>query len=655
MLNVFHKHRQGVLWFILIFIGIPFIFMVPGATNNSRSQGEAKVVIEVDGEDVYGYEFYTQFSNVVDDRNKQDLPSGAIDLKNDGTVSQIVERFVQDIIINQKIAQNAVIPENEYLKIKFQDDEYFKNEAGEFVPVRYNDWVTNNDKSGINWDTFYANYASTVNQQAYAKLIQASVRVSESELREEYLKSQRKMKVRYVTIAPEVEVTEEELIAYHADNAEAYMSLPKKTIDYVRFSLSPPVPESILSVLAQARAEGDFAALATEHSVGPYKTTGGDLGWIEVTDTPLGQSRNYMGLAAGEVSEPIRSFSEIYLYKVEEERVNDESKLAEKHVRRIIFRPEVAPEFGEGAVVAADAFLVLVNANGGNLAKAATEAELTVVTSPSFNVYDDEIEGIPANDLSSFRQQMGVLEDEAVAEVVVSGSDYLYVGKHSFTSEPTQQAFEIVRDDVEGAVKATKKQSPAYQEKVNGYIEIINAEIKSLDEIATKFPELTIEIKEPRQPFGARDFLFSEQIFWNTGEVFQQLSLKKAGDLLAPVVDFQGSTFVLELTEIVEPATEVFEKDWAENKENLLASILQQGQLRRQVDYLKFLSEQAQNDGKVLISEEEINLLIGLNKDGSVPVKETEDDSVDEALVESSEGEVPEATEPEATSTPAEN
>ena len=652
MFHIMQKHRRIMMVFIFVFIGIPLAIWVPGASNSDNSQGKGFPVLNVNGTDVYAYEFLQVYNQQVNTLNAQEQPAEAADLVANGTVDRIISSLVQRTVLNSKAAENAVLPEKQYIAAKLKDNEVFKNEDGIFMANQYNAWVKGNDDAGMDWEEFYDNYAVDISRENFTKLIQASARISESEMREQYLKSQRKIKVKYLSIDPPVELTEEEIVAQHTNNPDLYMSQPENTVEYVSFSAVPPLPETITAVVAKARAGEDFVALAKEHSVGADKESGGDMGWVPISDLPIGPEQHYMGLKAGEVSDAVRFASDVHVYKVSEERVNPETQAAEIKVNRIVFRPAVTPEFHASVEAAAQALLDAVNANDNDLRAAATAAGLTVQTTPPFANFAQDIEGISTNDLRSFSQGFGALALDEVNEEIVEGRDNIYVGKVIAVKEPAPQALADVREAVERDALAAKKQTPEYLETLNGYIEKINAEAKSLEDIVTMFPELTFEIKETSKAFGPRDFLFQEGIFWNTGQVFQDLSDKEAGAILAPVVDFQGANFVLELTGVEEPEAEAFEADWAEQKETVIDNVRTQAKFARQADYMKFLADKATSGGKVMRYNDIIFEVIGLTS--ADPADEV---TGDESVEEVTDGDVPAdavSTEEAPAETPAE-
>ena len=77
------------------------------------------------------------------------------------------------------------------------------------------------------------------------------------------------------------------------------------------------------------------------------------------------------------------------------------------------------------------------------------------------------------------------------------------------------------------------------------------------------------------------------------------------------IQDFQQNQLAMELSEIVEPDAEVFEKDWTEQKELMLENVHQRVKFARQTDYATFLAQEAMNGGKVMQYDDVINEVIG--------------------------------------------
>jgi len=609
--HIMQKHRRIMMVFIFVFIGIPLAVWVPGASNSGNTLSKGDPILNVDGTDIYAFELLGQYNDEVSRRTAQDRPTDASTLIAEGVVANILNGLIQREILAQKASVNPVIPEKEYVFAKFKDHPFFKNEEGEFVASKYNNWVKANDRGGMNWDDFAEGYAQDISREMYSKLVTASARINETELRDEYLKSQRKIKVKYITVAPEIKITEEEILAEHTDNAERYNKPPENIVEFVRLSIQPPIPTVVNEVLTKARAGEDFAELAKAHSVGADKEIGGDMDWRAVSDNPVGQEQHYINLNVGEISEPIQLFSEVYLYKVAEERTNEETQELEKRVNRIVFRIDISPEFRTEIDAKADALLAQV-AESKDLRAAAATAELTVETSTPFNAGSSEIDGISANDTFAFKQGFGPLDLDGIPETVVAGSENLFVGKVIQVTEASPQALEDVREEVKSTLTRLKKSEPVYLEKIQGYMDTIQSEAKSLDEVAVLLPDLTIEVKETKTAFGPQGMeLFQEGLFWNVRAIFPELGDKEVGTIITSIQDFQQNQLAMELSEIVEPDAEVFEKDWTEQKELMLENVHQRVKFARQTDYATFLAQEAMNGGKVMQYDDVINEVIG--------------------------------------------
>ena len=75
---------------------------------------------------------------------------------------------------------------------------------------------------------------------------------------------------------------------------------------------------------------------------------------------------------------------------------------------------------------------------------------------------------------------------------------------------------------------------------------------------------------------------------------------------------------------MIEPDPAETEVAWAEAKETVLESRLNQIQTARQADYLQFVAEKAKNGGQVDRRDNVIYALLGLDAQGN-PISDTED------------------------------
>jgi hypothetical protein len=610
------KHRRFMMFFIFLFVGIPLAFFIPGLgggnSGDGSSIGGTTAVVEVGRQKITATEFMREYGRFMDIRRRQNLPTDPMELLADGTIDIIVDTLIQRALVTGRAQNNPVRPERDYLLERLQDEPMFKNDQGEFVGSLYNQWVEDRARRGMNWDAFYAEYSRDVTQRAFADLVLSSAHVFESEMYDAFVRSRRTMKVKYVSIEPEIDESEEKLKAHHEANRANFMSLERRTAQYVAFSIQAPIPETATNAVERARAGEPFTDLVDAFSVGPDKLDGGDMGWIKVTETPTEEQEVIFALKAGDISDPFRLGREVNIYTVEEERINPDDESMEVHVRRIMFRPRLTPEERTAIEDEAKAFLDTVVDN--DFETAALAAGLTIQTSGLFDIRSAEIDTVDSSDAAGFRQGFNAVEANIMAPNVGRGGSNMFVGKVISIESPSEQTYEEAEDDVLRNFINEEKVSQEYLNQVSKWVNTIATEAESLADITELVPDLNAEIKETTE-FGIRDFLFSEGLFWDNQQVFAMFESSKPGDMKGPLVDFQRVNYFLELVEMKDADPAEVDPEWEIRKEEVLISRKEQIQSAREQDYLRFLSERAKSGGQVLRHDDVIMELIGFSVD----------------------------------------
>ncbi|WP_207063466.1 peptidylprolyl isomerase [Motiliproteus sp. SC1-56] len=129
-------------------------------------------------------------------------------------------------------------------------------------------------------------------------------------------------------IASKVVVGEDEAKAFYAEN-QARFERPEQF--HVRHILIQPDPDaededsakaealsSLEAIQAELEGGADFAKLAEEHSQGPSKSSGGDLGFVARGQLVPAFEEAALALAPGEVSDPVETRFGYHLIKLEE-------------------------------------------------------------------------------------------------------------------------------------------------------------------------------------------------------------------------------------------------------------------------------------------------------------------------------------------------
>jgi len=640
------RHKQFIMIFIIIFIGLPLAFFVPGVSDSLGGSGGVDQdfpIASVGSTPITAEQFMRAYGILTRNRSDQNLSTEAIDLLNDDSIEDLVRQLIDATLVTIESEKNPIYPDQEYLEVALKNE--FKDADGILDAAAYNNFVTSSNRRKINWEELYDSVAKNVNRQLYLQLISSSAQVFEDDLMEEFKTIRSKMKVKYAAIDPAVEISDEDIRAHFNANETRYNSLEKRTVEYVSFSLKPQRP-AILNDLVKRLADGeDFAELAQAHSVAIDATEGGDMGWIPEEEGIPEVYKPILALEPGEISDVIEQENGFTIYKSEEERVNEESGLREVHARQLLIRATLTEDEKEAISNKAVAFFAaLEEAESPDFASIAASQDLTVETSPAFETTQNEIEGLEPRDVFTFRQEafkIGTENDKEYSDVFEAQKN-LFVLKLNTVEAPRPLEFDEAKETVERDKIAELKTESEYRNQMMTYITEIRENASSLEEAAELFPELNFEIKESSE-FGIDDFLFSEGIFWQCRDAFGALADRAPGTIGGPIADFQGLNHFLELVSMTPPDEADFEILWAEQRDIVVEGTREQARLERQMDYLMFLSEKAYEDGIVERDNEAIYAILGLNDEESddpfgeiieIPAEDTSDAIVEEIVLD---------------------
>jgi len=164
-----------------------------------------------------------------------------------------------------------------------------------------------------------------------------SVKFDEATLKEyfennrENYRVPKKIKVTYVEIDPvafkgRISVTEKEVQSFYEYNNEAYRQPEQVKARHILFKIGEgalkeaedEVRKVAKEVLAKAHQGKDFATLAKEHSEGPTKSKGGDLGYFKRGQMTPPFEEAAFKLKKGEISDLVRTEFGYHIIKVED-------------------------------------------------------------------------------------------------------------------------------------------------------------------------------------------------------------------------------------------------------------------------------------------------------------------------------------------------
>jgi parvulin-like peptidyl-prolyl isomerase len=647
MQEIMRKHRRVILVLMLLFIGLPFVFLFGMPSIQNDSQVSQEEVATVGGVPISEAQYRQALDRMAEmmAQGKPERPTYK-EMVDSQMTENVLKQLVDSALITLQENNRNMTVDTKVLQKQIREWKEFQDEQGNFNAEAYNDWVTNTK----DWEPLYAQMRESLSRQIYMNaMLSIGNRVSDRAIDKELEADGTKLNIKYVRIDPPVTPTDEQIQKQFDENQEKYRRPPTNTADFVAISLAPEVPQKALDAVKEAREGADFAELVKKYS--DLTSPGGDdLGWRPVEENPVPQMAPLYALAVGQVSDPVPGPTGFHVYKVEEERTNPDTNTREVHGRQIIVNAALTEE--ERAAREAKAELVSSKAKQSDLATAAQENGLTVQRAAQFTSKSMEIENVPLQDVPLFRSAISSQKDDQVFKPVRARGN-IYVGKVVESVPGDVPPLDEVRTQVTNDVINTTKRTDEYKKQVEALTEKIKAEAKSIDEIPAKFPDLKAEVKQTDKPFTRKDNLFQQQVYMNTVEIFDSLGKAEPGTMAGPLQGMLGDQWFVQLVERTGPTDEDKAK-WPEERKKLREQMAQRASYEVMADFTQDLRERMLAEVSVRRNEDVISRVLGVGKYAPKDEKPVEEVKPDAAAAPAADASAPAAAPAPATAPAAE-
>ncbi len=605
------KHRRGILLFIVLVIAVPFVLFF-GMPGRYRSQPtlEDNPIGTVGGIPILESEFRRALNTLIQRKSTPDKPATLEELDESGEIDKLVQDIVDTKLFQLEAKKLGLTVDKSLLIEQMQKWPQFQTEDGKFDRDAWNAWIEAN-RNKVNWNELYKDiHESVVNAvNVYSKF--APARFDPREVDKRLENNYTKIKIKYAKIAPEVEVTDEDLQKYFEEHKEVYRRPDTLTVEALKISLQPPLPDKVKEVYDKAVAGEDFAKLADEYSDIKVKN-GGDMGWQKPTEKDPPNKKALFDLKVGEISPPLYAYGAFFIFKVEDDRIDPDTGAREVHARQIMIRASLSPE--EKKQKEEEAKTIADRAKEEkDLQKIAQEKNLVYIKVGPFTRDTDKLDGVPNSDLYMFKN---AFNDSAKDEEyqVVNARDNIYVAKVLERIRGEIPPLEEVKDRAKQDYIMLVKTKEEYKNKVKEYVDKILTEAKNLEDIPNIIPELKVEVKEIQNPFTARDNLFSEGLMVSANEIFKAIEGKEINQIAGPIEDFTGESYLIQLLEKT-PPTDEDRKKMEEEKEQMLRSEIAMSQNDMSEDYKIYLRQQAIKKGiPIKLNSSLIASIVGRDK-----------------------------------------
>ncbi|MBD3290154.1 hypothetical protein GF337_15210 [candidate division KSB1 bacterium] len=355
VMNKMRANMHIILFFLLVmFVASMTIGGLVGGANimDILSGRKPDTILVVNGEEVSYEQFSRAYNGELEayrQRNNKE-PEG---YQVQQIENQVWESLIQDILKRQMIEELGLSATTEEIRYYLFTNPHpylrmnpnFQNENNEFDPQKLQAALASPGNDQF-WKFVEDYLRILIPMEKLENEVLSTVRLTEAELKQEYIRRNQKMKVSYISfdpneyIIPDDQITEKDVEEYYKEHIEEYKEVEKRKIRYVLFPTTPSsqdsaeVEEFARTMLDSARAGADFAELAITYSddLGSAEN-GGDLGYFGKGAMVKPFEEAAFAAEAGEVVGPVKSNFGIHIIKVEDKRTeNGEEQVKARHI-----------------------------------------------------------------------------------------------------------------------------------------------------------------------------------------------------------------------------------------------------------------------------------------------------------------------------------
>ena len=354
--------RKWFAWFALAPIAAIFIFW--GGSNSLDFTGASnRDAAKVDGEEIPAAKASKMWSDAQADYSREhndEMPAEERTRRQDAILEDlVVNELLKQRLAKEKYRVSEARVLGEFEKVPDFHDENGKYNAGiaraalssagisefEFFERIHQGMLQNQLQQGIVATSFltraeaqrFTNLQNEEREIEFAKFdaaqLAGSAPIDEAAVKAYYEKNGDRFmtdesvsleyaELRVEQLAAQVTPTEEQLRKLYDDNSAAYVAEERRRARHIVFPVEgdddAAARKQAESVLAEARAGKDFAALAKKYSKDPTAAEGGDIGFVQHRDFPGPLGDTLFAMKVGDIEGPVKSQFGYHLIKLEE-------------------------------------------------------------------------------------------------------------------------------------------------------------------------------------------------------------------------------------------------------------------------------------------------------------------------------------------------
>jgi peptidyl-prolyl cis-trans isomerase D len=612
MMTKMRQNTHIVLAFLL-FAFLALIVIEWGSESTIfRSKAQSGVIVSINGQDIHYEQFARSYEQQIE-QYKQQTGQEPAENQLDYLRDQVWESIVREALVTQEIEKRGIKATdkeiihyiyNEPPEIIRQNPSFQKD--GQFDQAKYQA-ALNDAGADPFWRQVETYLRASLPYQKFQDEFEATALVTESQVRDDYVKRNQKATVRYIFFNPEnyrkkalagesdqLPVEKSAVEKYYKEHAEEFKDAEKRKIDYVIFSSkatradSDTVRSLAMEILRRAKAGEDFGELAKTYSEDETnRDKGGDLGFFKRGTMVKPFEEAAFAANPGDIVGPVQTTFGLHLIKVaakktEGEKNQDKKKKGEKEpgeemvqASHVLLKFQPSRQTIEAAKDSANYFASAAKEAGW---EATLQSEkLSAQASPFFAEASGFVPGVGVKRAAShfvFKNNVGV-----VSEVFEVPQGFLVL-RVAETQAERIKPLEEVQAQIENILRQEKLKDLAYEAAQQAAAKLKQQNM-TLEDLAAQ-DSLEIKTAEPFSRSGFIQGLGRDPNFIGTAFSLQP-------NQISPAVKGARGAYLIQLLSI-DPINEA---DYQEKRETIRADLLSRAKQQAFVDWYTDLKEKA--------------------------------------------------------------